>query len=105
VRQEPSPIDRDDVRAAGVAAGLGCSIVVSLILFIGGGVFLDRWLDTEPIFILIGVGLGLIVAGYQLYELTQVGRKGSKAGPVSRGIGRVARRGGSGQAKERGSRG
>lgn len=102
--QDPSPIDRSDVRAAGVAAGLGCSIVASLILLIGGGVALDRWLDTAPVFILIGVALGLAVAGYQLYELTQVGRKGTQAGPVARRIGRVTQRGGSQSNEERGSR-
>jgi hypothetical protein len=43
--------------------------VVSLLLCIGGGIFLDRWLDTSPVFTLIGMGLGLASAGYSLYEL------------------------------------
>jgi hypothetical protein len=48
------------------------------LLCIGGGIFLDRWLDTSPVFTLIGMGLGLASAGYSLYELAVLGdtRKG-----------------------------
>jgi ATP synthase protein I len=47
--------------------------VVSLLLCIGGGILLDRWLGTSPLLTLIGVGLGLITAGYSLYELAVLG--------------------------------
>jgi len=75
--------------AAGVAAGLGCSIVVTTILLIGGGLLADRWLGTAPVFILVGVGVALIAAGYQLVELAQIGRVGAKPGPLTRGIQRL----------------
>lgn len=75
--------------AAGVAAGLGCSVVVSLIVTIGGGLLLDRAVGTEPIFTLIGVALGLLAAGYQLWELTRVGVKDRPAGPLGRQLTRV----------------
>ncbi len=58
-----------DWQAIGVASGLGCTVVVSLLLCIGGGIVLDRWLETSPIFTLIGMGLGLVTAAYSLYEL------------------------------------
>lgn len=58
-----------DWQAIGAATGLGFTIVGSLLLCIGGGILLDRWLDTMPIFTLIGVALGLGAAGYSLYEL------------------------------------
>lgn len=58
-----------DWQTVGVASSLGCTVVVSLLLCIGGGILLDEWLGTAPIFILIGVVLGLIAAGYSLYEL------------------------------------
>jgi ATP synthase protein I len=58
-----------DWQAIGVASGIGCTVVVSLLLCIGGGIFLDRWLGTSPVFTLIGMGLGLATAGYSLYEL------------------------------------
>lgn len=63
-----------DWQQIGAASGIGCSVAVSLLLFIGGGVLVDRWLGTEPIGTLIGVALGLIAAGYSLYELAVMGR-------------------------------
>jgi len=74
--------------------------VVSIVFCIGGGVLLDREFDTTPIFTLIGVALALVVAGYQLFELAQVGRRDRSAGPVTRQVERLALRGksrGSGQ--------
>ncbi len=78
----------DGAQSAGVAAGLGFSVVISLIFFIGLGVFLDQRFGMAPIFTLTGVALGLIAAGYQLYELTQIGRDGQGGGPVARTIAR-----------------
>lgn len=48
-------------------------MVVSLLLCIGGGVLLDRWLGTSPVMVLIGMVAGLIAAGYSLYELAVLG--------------------------------
>ena len=58
-----------DWQQVGVASGLGCSVVVSLLLCIGGGIILDRWLGTSPVLTFVGVGLGLAASGYALYEL------------------------------------
>lgn len=82
----PSPEEQRQWGLAGTAAGLGCSIAVSIVLFIGGGVALDQWLDQSPVFTLIGVALGLLAAGYQLYELTRIGRADRQPGPVARQI-------------------
>ena len=70
----PTP-EQQDMRAVGVATGLGCSIVAALVLCIGGGVWLDSRFGTSPVLTLLGVALGLVVAGYQLWELTKVGSK------------------------------
>ena len=75
---------REQVNTIGHVTGFAWSIVVSLLLCIGGGVFLDNRLDTTPLLTLIGVALGLIAAGYQLYELTLIGRKDRPAGPIGR---------------------
>jgi ATP synthase protein I len=84
----PTP-EQQDLRAIGVATGLGCSIVAALVLCIGGGVWLDRQLGTSPVLTLTGVALGLAAAGYQLWELAQVGSKTRRAGPVTRTIARL----------------
>ena len=88
----PSPVDNDDARAAGVAAGLGCSIVVTIIFSIVGGIFLDRWLDTSPWLTLGGVALGMILAAYQLYELAVMSKPGEKPKVVTRQIARITSR-------------
>ena len=92
---QPSPQDRERLGAAGAATGLGCSIVVTIIVFIGGGVLVDGAADTAPLFTLVGVVLALAAAGYQLYELSRVGRADVRPGPLTRQIGRVAGRRGS----------
>ena len=96
--QEPNLAQRDDVQAIGAAQGLGCGIVASLIVFIGLGIFLDRKFDSLPILTLVGVVIGLIAAGYQLYELALVGRKDRESGPLGKAIGqKVAQRRGNRQ--------
>lgn len=62
-----------DWQAIGAASGIGCSVVVSLLVCIGAGIFLDQWLGTTPIMVLIGMVLGMIAAGYSLYELAVLG--------------------------------
>lgn len=69
----PGSQTQRDWRMAGAASGIGCTVVVSLLLTIGGGIALDRWLGIEPIGVLSGVVLGLAAAGYSLYELTTLG--------------------------------
>ncbi len=84
----PTP-EQQDLRAVGVATGLGCSIVAALVLCIGGGVWLDSRFGTSPLLTLLGVVLGLVVAGYQLWELTKVGSKTAHPGPMARTIARL----------------
>jgi F0F1-type ATP synthase assembly protein I len=81
--------DNQELRVIGVATGLGCSIVVALILCIGGGVLLDRQFGTSPVFTLLGVALGLVTAGYQLWELAKVGNTKTQAGPLTRQLSRL----------------
>jgi ATP synthase protein I len=84
----PTP-EQQDLRAVGVATGLGCSIVAALILCIGGGVWLDSRFGTSPVLTLLGVAFGLVVAGYQLWELTKVGSKTARPGPMARTLSRL----------------
>lgn len=78
--------ERRQLGAAGTALGLGCSIVTSIVLFVAGGVALDSWLGRAPLFTLIGVAIGLILAGYQLYELATIGRRDRTPGPLAKRI-------------------
>jgi F0F1-type ATP synthase assembly protein I len=74
-----NPKSIGDVGALG-ALNLGCSIVAPLIVFIVGGLFLDRYLGSTPLLTLIGVGLGLVGAGAQLFRLARYQSPRSKTG-------------------------
>ena len=42
--------------------GIGWYVAFSIILGVVGGVFLDKWLDTKPIFTMLGLVLGMVIA-------------------------------------------
>jgi ATP synthase protein I len=96
----PTP-EQQDLRAVGVATGLGCSIVAALVLCIGGGVWLDNRFGTSPVLTLFGVVLGLAAAGYQLWELAKVGSKTTPPGPMARTIARLPTPGPTRNARKR----
>jgi ATP synthase protein I len=85
----PGPDERSQYTTAGMAWGMGCSVVASILICILGGLALDKILNTTPVLTLIGVALGLILAGYQLWELAQLSSKNGKVGPVARTVARV----------------
>lgn len=84
------PEEQAALGAAGVAAGLGCSIVATVVVCIAGGVLIDRETGRSPLFTLIGVALALCAAGYQLVELSRAGRPDVRPGPVTRGLQQVS---------------
>ena len=88
----PTPEEREQLASAGMAWGMGCSIVVSILISILGGILIDRIADMTPVFTLIGVGLGMFLAGYQLWELVQLSSKSARVGPVARQVARVPSR-------------
>lgn len=76
----------------GAAVGLGCSIVVTLVGLIAGGVALDRYFGTAPTLTFIGIALALVAAGYELFELARLGRTDRPAGPLGRRLTQAAGR-------------
>jgi F0F1-type ATP synthase assembly protein I len=53
----------------GIAFDLGVRLGVSVILGLGGGLLLDNWLQTSPIFTLIGMVLGIGAAMYTIWDV------------------------------------
>lgn len=49
--------------------GIGWYVALCIALGIGGGVWLDRWLSTAPLFSLFGLFLGLGAAFYGGYRM------------------------------------
>lgn len=64
----------NDKKAAGqglvfsLAFELGFMIAVPVAIFSLLGGFLDRKLETSPIFILIGIFVSIFVSGYSIYQ-------------------------------------
>lgn len=75
-----------DLRRIAMATTLGFGTAMSLALLVAGGVWLDQRLDTAPVFTLVGLALGLIAAGYQLYELALIGRNDRDNGPIGQAL-------------------
>jgi F0F1-type ATP synthase assembly protein I len=53
----------------GIAFDLGIRLGISVILGLGGGLLLDSWLHTSPIFTLVGMGLGIGAAMYTIWDV------------------------------------
>jgi F0F1-type ATP synthase assembly protein I len=51
--------------------GVGWFVAASVVIGIIGGYWIDRWLNTTPLFIIIGVVLGTTVAFYGLYQMVK----------------------------------
>ena len=47
---------------------LGWMIALNMLLFTGGGLWLDRHFGTAPILLLIGVFVGFFGSGYTVYR-------------------------------------
>ncbi|MCL5957930.1 MAG: AtpZ/AtpI family protein [Chloroflexi bacterium] len=61
--------DRSTWRALALASQIGCSIAIPLILFIAGGIWLDALLGVQPLFLVVGILVGLTSGFLAIYEL------------------------------------
>ena len=55
----------------GIAFDLGLRLGISVILGLGGGLLLDGWLHTSPIFTLAGMVLGIAAAMYTIWDVAR----------------------------------
>jgi F0F1-type ATP synthase assembly protein I len=65
---------RDDRRRPpnwGIAFDLGIRLGVSVIIGLGGGLLLDNWFKTTPVFILIGMVAGIGAAMYTIWDVAR----------------------------------
>lgn len=69
-------------------AGHGLSWALSTALFMFGGLELDRWLGTLPLFTVVGAIVGAVAGFYSLYHhLMAESRKGKEGGGGGAGRG------------------
>ena len=55
----------------GLVFDIGIRMGVSVAIGLGGGLLLDNWLGTRPIFTLIGMVLGIAAAMYTLWDVAR----------------------------------
>ena len=74
-RQPNGPPERPDrtQRPAnwGPVLDLGLRLGLSVVIGVGAGVLLDNWLGTRPIFILLGMVVGIAAAMYSIWEVAR----------------------------------
>ena len=63
------PTNRKLFSSMGLVTGLGLSAVGSILLGVLGGLFLDRTLHTSPLFLLIGIFLGIAAGVLGVYKM------------------------------------
>jgi F0F1-type ATP synthase assembly protein I len=63
--------------------GAGFQFAFAILLFLGAGVLLDRWLHARPIFTLLGVAVGL-GAGFYVFILRVTAESRERDGPGKR---------------------
>ncbi|MEX1072846.1 MAG: AtpZ/AtpI family protein [Chloroflexota bacterium] len=68
---EPGNDDGPSSAHWGVAFDLGLRLGISVILGVGGGLLVDNWLHTSPIFTLIGMVLGIGAAMYTIWDVAR----------------------------------
>jgi len=64
--------------------GAGFQFAFAIVLFLGAGVLLDRWLGTRPVFTLLGVAVGLGAGFYVfLVRVMAASKRGDDPGKPS----------------------
>lgn len=67
--REPTPTP--SAASWGLVFDIGIRMGVSVAIGLGGGLLLDNWLGTRPIFTLIGMVLGIAAAMYTLWDVAR----------------------------------
>ena len=57
---------QENIRRAGPAAAAGYTLIGAILFLGGGGYVIDRWRDTSPWFMLVGLLAGVVVGFYEL---------------------------------------
>ncbi len=58
-------------KSLGFLSSIGISLVVSILIGLAMGYYLDQWLDTRPVFTLIMLLIGIISGFRNIYILTK----------------------------------
>ena len=72
-------------KSLGFLSSIGISLIASILIGLAMGVYLDRWLDTTPMFTLIMLLIGVISGFRNIYILTarELKRQELEEDPIS----------------------
>ncbi len=76
---------RELYKSLGFLSSVGMSLVISILIGLAAGVYLDRWLDTRPVFTLIMLFIGIISGFRNVFILTS--RELKRQEPDADGVG------------------
>lgn len=68
-------LDPKTLRALSLVSGLGFSIAVCLVASVLAGHWLDDQFRTQPLFLIVGILLGLLGVGAMIYSLIGAWKK------------------------------
>ena len=71
--ERPAPTTRPP--QWGMVLDLGMRLGLSVVIGVVGGVLLDNWLGTKPIFTLLGVVVGIGAAMYSIWDVARTEMK------------------------------
>src|SRR5438552_2304727 len=83
--------DKGLMRAAVLASQLGFSVACPLAAFVIGGYWADGKFNTKPLFLLLGLAVGIIAAGAALYQVMQAQPTGRTSRAASKAPDKIER--------------
>jgi ATP synthase protein I len=69
--EQKDPHWQADLQSSSSFLTIGVQLAGSMLVYIFIGYFLDRWLETEPWFLIAGSVVGMVAFFYQLYKLVK----------------------------------
>ena len=66
--EEPEKGGPDPAGAPRALVGLGIEMAASIVLCMYAGYRMDRWLDTKPLWFLVGAILGMVLGFYNFFR-------------------------------------
>jgi F0F1-type ATP synthase assembly protein I len=57
------------IKQSGPAMGASYTLIGSILILGALGYFIDKWQDTSPLFLLIGLILGIIIGFYEIAKV------------------------------------
>lgn len=73
---------QNGLRDAAPYLTFGIQLAATMVVYVMGGYFVDRWLETEPVFLIIGSVLGMVAFFVQVVRLSKrLSRKDKQNSP------------------------